>query len=158
MGGPAYNGIDQLGYVHKPTNLKGRPRSDAHKLLPHVHRVSALLKRWWLGTHHGGIQPEHLDYYLDEFTFRFNRCTSRSRGLLFYRLLQQAVATGHVEYNDIVGGSPAAARRPPEKYVKAYNNRTRKKRPRRRKTDGRETGACEPSVVRTSPDLCELPK
>ncbi|MEQ9394056.1 transposase, partial [Haliea sp.] len=69
--------------------------------MPGVHRVAALLKRWLLGTHQGSVKPYHLDYYLDEFTFRFNRRTSRSRGLLFYRLLQQAVATGPVTYRQI---------------------------------------------------------
>jgi hypothetical protein len=54
--------------------------------------VVALLKRWLLGTHQGAVSPAHLDYYLDEFTFRFNRRTSRSRGKLFYRLVQQAEA------------------------------------------------------------------
>jgi hypothetical protein len=55
--------------------------------------LASLLKRWLLGTHQGAVQPSQLDYYLDEFTFRFNRRTSRSRGLLFYRLLEQAVVT-----------------------------------------------------------------
>ena len=59
--------------------------------MPGVHRVASLLQRWMMGTHHGAVQPGQLDYYLDEFVFRFNRRTSRSRGLLFYRLLQQAV-------------------------------------------------------------------
>ncbi|MCP4047695.1 MAG: transposase, partial [Gammaproteobacteria bacterium] len=54
-----------------------------------------------LGTHHGSIQPEHLDAYLDEFVFRFNRRTSKSRGMLFYRLLQQAVVTAPVTYRDV---------------------------------------------------------
>ena len=54
------------------------------------YRVASLLKRWLLGTHQGAVSHEYLDYYLDEFTFRFNRRTSRSRGKLFYRLLQQA--------------------------------------------------------------------
>jgi carotenoid cleavage dioxygenase-like enzyme len=61
------------------------------KLLPRVHRVVSLLKRWILGTHQGAVREEHLDYYLDEFTFRFNRRKSASRGKLFYRLVQQAV-------------------------------------------------------------------
>ena len=69
--------------------------------MPGVHRVASLLKRWLLGTHQGAVQPTQLDYYLDEFTFRFNRRTSRSRGLLFYRLLEQAVATQPVTYQDI---------------------------------------------------------
>ena len=58
-----------------------------------VHRVASLVQRWVLGTHHGSVQPDHLDAYLDEFVFRFNRRTSSSRGMLFYRLLQQAVVS-----------------------------------------------------------------
>ena len=57
--------------------------------LPHL--VASLLKRWLMGTYQGAVRPSHLDYYLDEFTFRFNRRTSRSRGKLFYRLVQQAL-------------------------------------------------------------------
>jgi hypothetical protein len=72
--------------------------------MPGVHRVSSLLKRWLLGTHQGSVQARQLDYYLDEYTFRFNRRTSRSRGLLFYRLLEQAVGADPVTYRDIVGG------------------------------------------------------
>jgi hypothetical protein len=64
--------------------------------------VISLLKRWLLGTHQGAVSHEHLDYYLDEFTFRFNRRTSRSRGKLFYRLLQQGVAVDPVPYREIV--------------------------------------------------------
>ncbi len=63
---------------------------------------TSLVKRWILGTHHGSVQPEHLDAYLDEFVFRFNRRTSSSRGMLFYRLLQQAVVTAPVTYGDVV--------------------------------------------------------
>lgn len=66
--------------------------------------LSLLLKRWVLGTHQGGIQHQHLDYYLDEFTFRFNRRRSNARGLLFHRLAQQAVAVEPAPYNSIVGG------------------------------------------------------
>ena len=58
----------------------------AHVVMPGVHRVASLLKRWLLGTHQGSVGPEHLDAYLNEFTFRFNRRRSRRRGLLFYRL------------------------------------------------------------------------
>jgi transposase-like protein len=67
-----------------------------------VHRIASLLKRWLLGTHQGSVAGDHLDYYLDEFTFRFNRRRSRSRGLLFYRLMQLAVQTKTIEYNTIV--------------------------------------------------------
>ena len=63
---------------------------------PLAHRVASLLKRWWLGTHQGAISPTHLAYYLDEFTFRFNRRTSRSRGKLFYRLIKGALQSDPV--------------------------------------------------------------
>ena len=89
-GWPSYQGLAKLGLRHTVTNLStsGDP---AHVLMSAVHRVASLLKRWVLGTLQGGIAREHLPYYLDEFTFRFNRRTSRARGLLFYRLLEQAV-------------------------------------------------------------------
>ncbi len=72
--------------------------------MPRVHRVSSLLKRWLLGTHQGAVRPQQLDYYLDEFTFRFNRRSSNHRGLLFYRLLEQAVQLEHVPLAAIVDG------------------------------------------------------
>lgn len=81
----AYRGL--LNYEHDP-RVQGNPKKT--KLLPHAHRVISLLKRWLLGTHQGAIEAEYLDYYLDEFTFRFNRRTSQSRGKLFFRLVQQA--------------------------------------------------------------------
>ena len=71
-------------------------------LLPYCNRVGALLKRWLLGTHQGAVSHEHLDYYLDEYTFRFNRRTSRYRGKLFYRLIQQAVAIEPIQYSALV--------------------------------------------------------
>ena len=67
-----------------------------------VHRVASLLKRWLMGTHQGAVTQEHLDYYLDEFTFRFNRRRSANRGKLFYRLVQQAVAIGPAPYKSLV--------------------------------------------------------
>ena len=70
-----------------------------------VHNIAALLKRWLLGTHQGGVQHVHRDYYLDEFAFRFNRRRSKARGLLFHRLAQQAVAVGPATYNTIVGNT-----------------------------------------------------
>jgi len=73
--------------------------------LPHVHRVIALLKRWLLGTHQGSVSARQLDYYLDEFVFRFNRRHSRHRGLLFYRLLEEAVRTEPIPLKRIVGGT-----------------------------------------------------
>jgi len=88
-GWDAYNILTNHGYTHVHTNHKNAESGDA---TPLAHHVASLLKRWWLGTHQGAISPEYLAYYLDEFTFRFNRRTSRSRGKLFYRLIQQAVA------------------------------------------------------------------
>ena len=73
-------------------------------LLPRANRVASLLQRWLLGTHQGAVAAAHLDYYLDEFTFRFNRRTSGSRGLLFQRLVEQALALSPVRGDDLVGG------------------------------------------------------
>jgi len=72
-----------------------------------VHLVVSLLKRWLGGTHQGAVSLQHLDYYLDEFTFRFNRRKSRSRGKLFDRLLQQAVVVEPAPYKVMVGGTLA---------------------------------------------------
>ncbi len=89
-----YTGLSARGYDHLVINQSASP-DPAHVLMPGVHRIAALLKRWLLGTHQGAVSREHLNYYLDEYTFRFNRRSSRSRGLLFYRLLEQAVQTEH---------------------------------------------------------------
>ena len=96
----AYNQLATEGYRHERTVLQasGDP---AHVAMPGVHRVASLLKRWLLGIHQGAVRPEQLDAYLQEFTFRFNRRRSRSRGLLFYRLLEQAVATDPAPYATI---------------------------------------------------------
>ena len=97
-----------VGFEHQPKNISasGDP---AHIVMPQVHRVAGLLDRWWLGIHHGAISASQLDYYLDEFTFRFNRRRSKARGLLFYRLLQQAVQLEPVPYKKLVGGRPSPA-------------------------------------------------
>lgn len=96
-----YNGLTSIGYKHEVI----RKTSDIGKnLLPLCHRQAALLKRWLSGTHQGAVSHEHLDYYLDEYTFRFNRRTSRYRGKLFYRLLQNAVSIGPVPYRKIRKG------------------------------------------------------
>jgi transposase-like protein len=97
----AYRGIETKGYTHKVTVVSKSDES-AHQLMPRVHRVAALLKRWLLGTHQGAVSLKHLDYYLDEYTFRFNRRRSRARGLLFYRLLQNSVVVEPVPYRRIV--------------------------------------------------------
>ncbi len=98
-----YAGLAGLGYRHDRKIVLGSGES-ADAVLPRVHRVASLLKRWLLGTHQGAVSREHLDYYLDEFTFRFNRRTSRHRGKLFYRLLEQAVVVDPVPYSAMVKG------------------------------------------------------
>jgi transposase-like protein len=88
-----YNDLPSNGYKRQ---IVRKSVETGKNLLPLVNRVTALLKKWLAGTHQGAVRPSHLDYYLDEFTFRFNRRTSASRGKLFYRLIQQAVAAGPV--------------------------------------------------------------
>jgi len=100
-GWEGYAGLEEKGYQHKVTVLARRKKS-ASELLPRVHHVVGLLKTWLAGTLHGAVSHEHLDYYLDEFTFRFNRRTSRSRGKLFYRMVQQAVQVDPVPYKAMV--------------------------------------------------------
>jgi transposase-like protein len=98
----AYRGLN--GYRHD-RRVQRRERDGDH-LLPRVHRVVSLLKRWLLGTHQGAIGHQHLDDYLNEFTFRFNRRKSASRGKLFYRLTQHAVQVAPARYSDIVKPQP----------------------------------------------------
>jgi transposase-like protein len=93
-----YERLTKRGYRHRITFLHGQSAD----LLPRVHRVVSLLKRWLLGTHHGAITATHLDFYLDEFTFRFNRRRSQHRGKLFYRLAQQAMAVGPAPYHHLI--------------------------------------------------------
>jgi transposase-like protein len=99
-----YRSLPQWGYVHDRRIILGSGEL-ATALLPGVHRVASLLKRWLLGTHQGAVSREHLDDYLDEFTFRFNRRTSRHRGMLFHRLLEQAVVVGPTPYAGMVRGA-----------------------------------------------------
>lgn len=102
-GWKGYNGLSKHGYVHDRRVLadSGDP---AHVVLPGPHRIASLLKRWLIGTHQGAVSKDHLDYYLDEYTFRFNRRSSRSRGLLFHRLVEQAVQIEPTTYKNILGG------------------------------------------------------
>jgi len=102
-GWTAYNGLSDLGYEHKRTILSSSS-DPAHVSMPGVHRVASLLKRWILGTHQGSVVPEHLQSYLEEFTFRFNRRNSKSRGLVFYRLMEQSMATKPVTLSDVTYG------------------------------------------------------
>jgi transposase-like protein len=89
-------------FIHIEKIISGSGQ-EAHELLPHVHMVDSLLKRWLNGTHQGRVSPKYLPYYLDEFAFRFNRKMSTHRGKLFYRLMQQAVEVDPVILNEIVG-------------------------------------------------------
>lgn len=103
-GWTGYRGIDKLGYTHQPRSQRAaRARGeDPGELLPGVHRVASLAKRWLLGTHQGSVEDAHLSSYLNEFVFRFNRRRSHSRGLLFYRVLELAVGHDPVRFRDLV--------------------------------------------------------
>ena len=98
-GWKGYARLVSLGYTH---DVVRKTAEVGDNLLPHCHRVASLLKRWILGTHQGAVSYDYLDYYLDEYTFRFNRRTSRSRGKLFYRLVQQAVAIEPAPYKAMI--------------------------------------------------------
>jgi transposase-like protein len=97
-----YLPLELEGYVH---NVVRKSADIGDNLLPRANRVASLLKRWLTGTHQGAVRMSHLEYYLDEYTFRFNRRTSKSRGKLFYRLVQQAVVREPVTGDRIRGGS-----------------------------------------------------
>ncbi|MCJ7603396.1 MAG: IS1595 family transposase, partial [Desulfobulbaceae bacterium] len=102
-GWAGYNDLASRGYQHERTVLSssGNP---AHVAMPGVHRVASLFKRWVLGTHQGSVVPAHLQSYLEEFTFRFNRRNSRSRGLVFRRLVEQAMVTEPVTEAEVTFG------------------------------------------------------
>lgn len=98
-----YAGLDSKGYQHQ-SRMIAHSGKTASGILPGVHRVVSLLKRWLMGTHQGAVSHDHLDYYLDEFTFRFNRRTSGWRGKLFYRLMQNAVRVPPTPYQRLIQG------------------------------------------------------
>lgn len=124
-----YRGLDKLGYVHDRRSQRAAKArgDDPGELLPAVHRVASLIKRWLLGTHQGAVDPAHLPSYMNEFVFRFNRRRSRSRGLVFYRLLELAVDHEPVRYRELIAttrppttltrplgrGNPPSLERPP---------------------------------------------
>jgi transposase-like protein len=99
-----YRGLAKLGYIHEPRSQRAARASgeDPSQLLRGPHRVASLAKRWLLGTHHGSVDDAHLSSYLNEFVFRFNRRRSHSRGMLFYRVLELAVAHAPVRYQDLI--------------------------------------------------------
>ena len=107
----SYRGACGEAYEHRSFNVRasGLP---AHVPLPGAHRVASLAKRWLLGTHHGAVEGDHLQAYLNEFCFRFNRRHSRARGMLFYRLLQLAVGAPPLTYKNLIVNSRPKQRRP----------------------------------------------
>lgn len=106
-GWSGYLGIDKVGYPHDRRSQRAAKAlgEDIGKLLPGVHRIASLAKRWLLSTHQGAVHIEHLPGYLDEFCFRFNRRRSRSRGLVFYRVLQLAIGHDPVRYQQLIARS-----------------------------------------------------
>ena len=97
-----YWGLEGTDYIYHPTTLRHKGKQASRAILPRVNRVASLLKRWLLGIHQGRASKKHLGYYLDEFTFRFNRRLSAQRGMLFYRLLQQAVLIDPLPYAELI--------------------------------------------------------
>ena len=103
-GWQGYRGLERLGYVHDRRSQRAAQNrgEDPGVLLPAVHRVASLAKRWLLGTHQRSVRTAHLASYLNEFVFRFNRRHSRSRGTVFYRVLELAVAHDPVRYRNLI--------------------------------------------------------
>ena len=96
-----YNQLSTLGYRHRPVSVRGST-APAHVLLPVIHRVASLVKRWLLGTHQRPPSTKHLDHYLAEFCFRYNHRGARNRGLVFYRLIEAALACPPTTFRSIV--------------------------------------------------------
>jgi transposase-like protein len=102
-GWKGYTDLQGDGYVHQKKIISST-ENPAHVSMPGAHRIANLLKSLVLGTHQGSVRDEHLQSYLEEFTFRFNRRTSKSRGLVFRRLLEQAIVTGSIIGSEIAHG------------------------------------------------------
>lgn len=100
-GWKGYNGLSQSGYKHRVTHTGGDGQL-AVDVFPHVHLVASLLKRWLGGTHQGKVSAKHLQGYLDEFSFRFNRRRSRHVGKIFHRLAEQMVLRQSQTYKEII--------------------------------------------------------
>ena len=117
-----YHGLAGLGYVHERRSQRAaRARGDdPGELLPAVHRVASLAKRWLLGTHQGSVDQAHLPAYLDEFVFRFNRRRAASRGMVFYRLLELAAGHDPVRFQDLLASKKPHAQRPQPPQVRGH--------------------------------------
>jgi len=100
-GWSGFSSTDESGYTHVVP--KKYEVADEKNLLPHVHMIVSLLKRWLMGTHQGAVQEMHLQAYLDEYVFRFNRRKSANRGLLFYRLLESAMRVPPITQDKLLG-------------------------------------------------------
>ncbi len=98
-GWSSYSFVKDSGYTH--TDYVQSKKKETEYQLPHVHLVISLLKRWLLGTHQGAVSDKHMQSYLEEYTFRFNRRNAAKRGLLFYRLLEGAVNVQPVTTKDL---------------------------------------------------------
>ena len=153
-----------LHYTAKTTALS-KTTSKAHLVHPHVHRVASLLKRWLLGTHQGGVTDQHLDSYLDEFVFRFNRRNSRNRGLIFWRLICALVETrAPIAYQDLRGRAAdlAVADRVHADRVRARHNaaeaiRQRERRRSHAETEGRTVRKYERTPITETGDPSPQP-
>lgn len=117
-----FHGLEELGYVHERRSQRAARAAgeDPGNLLPGVHRVASLAKRWLLGTHQGAVDRAHLPSYLDEFVFRFNRRHSRSRGMVFYRVLELAVSHQPVRYENLIATKQPRAVHPPPPQARGH--------------------------------------
>jgi len=95
----SYSPLSENNYTH--TVYVQKKAENIEEKLPHVHLIISLLKRWLLGTHQGAVSDKHIQAYLDEYVFRFNRRKAAKRGLLFYRLLEGAVSTKPTTLNEL---------------------------------------------------------
>lgn len=133
----SYRQLRRLGYYHEPVTIKGSGKQ-AHELMPAVHRVSAEVKRWLLGTHQGAVSLTQLDYYLDEFSFRFNRRYSHHRGRLFYALVVNAARTPPRPYTELLSQARGAKQR-------------RREREGRQRRAGSDERMRNPALARSKP-------
>lgn len=100
-GWSGYAQLEDRGYRHARRTV-GYPPTRASHLLPRVHRVISLAKRWLLGTHQGRCTRKHMQAYMEEFVFRFNRRKSKHVGNLFKRMLEQVGQSAPTSYRELI--------------------------------------------------------
>lgn len=134
----SYRGLEKKGYVHDRRSQRAASArgEEPGALLPGVHRIASLAKRWLLGTYQGAVDAAHLPSYLNEFVFRFNRRHSRSRGMLFYRVLELAVAHDPVSYQDLARTKKPKVKRPKPPGKRGHPPRPRQNWPWRQHDSG----------------------